>query len=94
MGESIGGRDGVDTLQLEGLYLSGPITFSAANPAIAQNLAGATIVNVEQLSFRGSSGNAAPPAGTSSHRRICGGKWSRSGGKVRIKLPRLAASVV
>ena len=65
-GELIDGGDGVDTLQLDGLYLSGPITFSAANPAIAQNLGGATIVNVEQLSFRGSGGND----------DITGGSWN------------------
>ena len=56
-GESIDGGDGVDTLQFDGLFLSTAITFSIANPLIAQNLAGATVVGVERLSFRSGSGN-------------------------------------
>ncbi|HEX8239032.1 MAG TPA: calcium-binding protein [Allosphingosinicella sp.] len=56
-GDSIDGGDGVDTLQFDGFALTGPITFSIADPAIAQNIAGATIVNVERLSFRSGTGN-------------------------------------
>jgi Ca2+-binding RTX toxin-like protein len=58
-GESIDGGEGVDTLQFDALFLTAttPIIFSIADPSAPQNLAGATVVNVERLSFRSGSGN-------------------------------------
>jgi Ca2+-binding RTX toxin-like protein len=56
-GDSVDGGEGVDSLQFDGLAVEAQIIFSIADPAIAQNLAGATVVNVEHLSFRSGRGN-------------------------------------
>ena len=55
-GDTYDGGDGTDTLQFDAGG-STPIIFSIANPSIAQNLYGATVVNIEQLVFRSGSGN-------------------------------------
>jgi Ca2+-binding RTX toxin-like protein len=56
-GDTFDGGEGVDTLQFDGFGVSARIAISLADPSVVQNLAGATLVNVEKLSFRGGSGN-------------------------------------
>jgi Ca2+-binding RTX toxin-like protein len=55
-GELFDGGDGLDTLQFDAGG-SAPIIFSIFDPAVVQNIYGAAVVNIEQLSFRAGSGN-------------------------------------
>ena len=56
-GESLDGGDGIDTLQFDGLFLTSSIVFSIADSSVAQDLYGATVINIERLAFRSGSGN-------------------------------------
>jgi Ca2+-binding RTX toxin-like protein len=56
-GESVDGGEGLDTLEFDASARSAPIVLTIADPSLPQNLAGATIVNVEGLRFRSGSGD-------------------------------------
>jgi len=54
--DQIDGGDGIDTLAFFGGGTAS-INFSIADPSVLQDLYGATVVNIEQLSFRSGSGD-------------------------------------